>query len=64
MKEAESKIKARASKKIDSIPNPDIKTNGPVDNSSAAYEKARQEYVANSNIANFKKMQALKPKSN
>jgi len=64
MKEAESKIKVRASKKIDSIPNPDIKTNGPVDNSLAAYEKARQEYVANSNIANFKKMQALKPKSN
>ncbi len=64
MKEAESKIKVRASKKIDSIPNPDIKTNGPVDNSSAAYEKARQEYVANSTIANFKKMQAAKPKSN
>ena len=64
MKEAESKIKVRASKKIDSIPNPDIKSNGPVDNSSAAYEKARQEYVANSTIANFKKMQAAKPKSN
>jgi len=63
IKEAASKVKSRNKVAIDSQPEPDIKSSGPVDNSTAAINKAREAWQkadAGKKIAAWNKYQGLK----
>lgn len=44
LKQAASKVDLRTSKKIDTLPTPDIQNSGPIDNKSAAVEKAKKAW--------------------
>lgn len=44
LKQAASKVDLRTSKKVDTLPTPDIKNSGPIDNKAAAIEKAKNAW--------------------
>lgn len=44
LKKAASKVDLRTSKKVDTLPTPDIKNSGPIDNKTAAVEKAKKAW--------------------
>ena len=60
MKKAAKKVKTRQAAKIDTKPEPDIKSSGAVNVGSKEIDKARAVYQADSSVANFKKLAALK----
>lgn len=62
LEKAAGRVKARESKKIDSLPEPDIKNSGPVDSSNAAVEKLRKQWVEKPNTANYEKYKQAKQK--
>ena len=44
LRKAASKVDLRTSKKVDTLPTPDIQNSGPIDNKSAAVEKAKKAW--------------------
>ena len=60
MKKAAGKVKTRKAAKIDTKPEPELKSSGAVNVGSKEIDKARAAYQADSSIANFKKLSALK----
>ena len=64
LKEAESKIKVRTPKKIDTQPEPSINSSGPIDNNAAAIKKAQDKYAETGNIQDFRALQAAKKAAN
>lgn len=62
MKEAESKIKTREAKKIDTQPEPEINSSGPIDNSNAAVDKLRKKWQENPTAGNYKLYMQAKAK--
>lgn len=44
LKQAANKVDLRTSKKVDTLPTPDIQNSGPIDNKSAAVEKAKKAW--------------------
>jgi len=62
MKEAASKIKERKSQPIDTKPEPEVNSSGPVNVATKELEQARKAYLENRTVQNFKVMQAAKQK--
>jgi hypothetical protein len=60
IKEAASKVKSRKKVAIDSQPEPDIKSSGPIDNLNRELEKARENWATKKDAASFKKVQEIK----
>ena len=60
MKKAAKKVKTRQATKIDTKPEPEINSSGAVNVGSKEIDKARAVYQADSSVANFKKLAALK----
>lgn len=60
MKKAAGKVKTRQATKIDTKPEPELKSSGAVNIGSTEIDKARKAYQADSSVANFKKLSALK----
>ena len=60
LRKAASKVDLRTSKKVDTLPTPDIKNSGPIDNTSALVEKAKLAWIENSSAKNFQAYQAAK----
>lgn len=58
--EAEKKVKTRSKKKIDSQPEPDIKSSGSIDNHQKLVEKARQKWMDDGSIKSFNEYKAAK----
>jgi len=61
---AESKVKTRSKKPIDSQPEPEIINSGAVNSSSEQINKARQKWIDNPSTANYNTYQAAKNKVN
>lgn len=57
---AASKVKTRSAKKVESKPEPEIKTSGSVDVYGAKVQKLKQKWIDNPTAANFKQYQAAK----
>jgi len=65
MKEAESKVKVREPKKIDSVPEPNINSSGPVDNASSQIQKLEEKWMNSTGydqIKAYKELQQAKAK--
>lgn len=66
MKEAESKVKVREARKIDSVPEPNINSNGSVDNSTSQLAKAYKDWKEETNqhkqLQKWNVYQAIKKK--
>lgn len=60
IKEAANKVKSRKKVAIDSQPEPDIKSSGPIDNLNKELEKARETWANKKDTASFKKVQEIK----
>lgn len=60
MKKAAGKVKTRQATKIDTKPEPELKSSGAVNIGSTEIDNARKAYQADSSVANFKKLAALK----
>jgi hypothetical protein len=60
MKKAAKKVKTRQATKIDTKPEPELKSSGAVNIGSTEIDNARKAYQADSSVANFKKLAALK----
>lgn len=63
LNKAAGKVKTRQRKPIDTKPEPDVKSSGPIDNRSKAIQKARQEWVdatGSDKLAKWNAYQALK----
>ena len=60
MKKAAGKVKTRQATKIDTKPEPELKSSGAVNTGNVEIDNARKAYQADSSVANFKKLAALK----
>lgn len=49
-------------KKVDTVPEPELKSSGAIDNTVAGVEKLRKEWVANASAANFRRYNEAKNK--
>ena len=58
--DAEGKVKTRSKKKIDSQPEPDIKSSGAIDNATKALQKAKEKWISSKSGADFLAYQAAK----
>lgn len=54
------KLKPQAKKPLNSTPEPNINSSGPIDNNTAAVKKAMDKYAETGNIQDFKALQAAK----
>lgn len=48
------KVRLATAKKVDTVPEPDIKSSGAIDNTVAGVEKLRKQWLENSSAANFR----------
>lgn len=64
LRDLESKIKLRESKKIESTPEPEVNSTGSVDVINEQINQARKAYQKDPSTDNFKKLQAAKKKVN
>ena len=62
LKQAASKVDLRTSKKVDTLPTPDIQNSGPIDNHAAEIEKARNKWVESRSSKDYAAYRALKKK--
>ncbi len=62
LKQAASKVDLRTTKKVDTLPTPDIKNSGPIDNHAAELEKARNKWVESKSSKDYQAYRALKKK--
>jgi len=60
VKRAADKVKARKKVVIDSQPEPDIKSSGPIDNLNKELEKARENWATKKDTMSFRKVQEIK----
>lgn len=64
LKQAAGKVDLRTSKKVDTLPTPDIQNSGPIDNKSAAVEKAKKAWreapSGNAQVAAWQEYQRIK----
>ena len=62
LKQAANKVDLRTVKKVDTLPTPDIKNSGPIDNHAAEIEKARNKWVESRTSKDYAAYRALKKK--
>lgn len=60
LKQAASKVDLRTSKKVDTLPTPDIQNSGPIDNHSALVNKAKEKWMNSGSAKDFQAYQAAK----
>ncbi len=56
------KVRLAKAKKVDTVPEPELKSSGAIDNTVAGVEKLRKEWVANASAANFRRYNEAKNK--